>query len=397
MPSNYGVNVVTGVKASRPIAVNSKTPIFIMGAVVTATLSKAVSDALKANDKILHYSNIDLAYEAFKDSTGTIRGALDGIQDQGVNCPIIVCSATISEPQSKKEAEKFYEVATIKSDIIKGIKKAPTAMAIYGVKSNLIIAPRFSHDKDVYKQLEITATSLSGTGIVDLNATDEADATVKIKDFGTRRLLVTDPYVKVWDTKQDKEITEPMSPRVAGMIAHTDGLREYGWADSASNRVMQGISGTARPIHFIAGEECEADRLRTLGIATVINYKGLRLWGFGTTDIDSVWQSLERVRVFDRVAEAVMEGVFWAIDRRADTLLYAKDSVDGLLLSLKGANVLVGYDIYWHPTKNTKEALTDGKFYLVVEMQNMPTVRRLEIECNFTDKFSPILMKIIGG
>lgn len=181
------------------------------------------------------------------------------------------------------------------------------------------------------------------------------------------------------------------------MIAHSDGLKEYGWANSASNRVMQGISGTARPIEFIAGQECEADRLRTLGIATVINYKGFRLWGFETTDPDSIWQSLERVRVFDRIGEAVQEGVFWAIDRGADVLIHAKDSVDGLLLSLKGANVLVGYDVYWHPEKNTKEALTAGKFYLVAEMQNMPTVRRFEVECSFTDKFSPVLMKIIGG
>jgi phage tail sheath protein FI len=160
---------------------------------------------------------------------------------------------------------------------------------------------------------------------------------------------------------------------------------------------MQGISGTARTIEFIAGQECEADRLRTLGIATVINYKGFRLWGFETTDPDSIWQSLERVRVFDRIGEAVQEGVFWAIDRGADVLIHAKDSVDGLLLSLKGANVLVGYDVYWNAEKNTKEALTAGKFYLVAEMQNMPTVRRFEVECSFTDKFSPVLMKIIGG
>jgi len=397
MASNYGVNVVTGVSASRPIVVNSKTPIYIVGTVVLAGLGDVTKKSIQDNDGILHYSSITEANDAFKDSVGTLRGALDGILDQGVNCPIVISTRVISQPQSEKEAEKFHEVAVIKSDIIKGIAKASTAMAVYGVKANIIIAPRFSHDEDVYAQIEITSTLLSGTGIVDLNATNEADATLKVKKFGTRRLLVTDPYVKVWDTKTDGTITEPMSARVAGMIAHSDGLKEYGWALSASNTVMQGISGTARPIEFIAGQECEADRLRTLGISTIINYRGFRLWGFETTDPDTVWKSLERVRVFDRVGEALLGGVFWAIDRGADILIHAKDSVDGLLLSLKGAGVLVGYDVFWHPSKNTKEALTAGKFYLVADMQNMPTVKRFEIECNFTDEFSPILMKIIGG
>ena len=397
MASNYGVNIVTSANASRPIRVKSSTPIFLIATVVLATLKKEVQDKLKEHNYIMHYGNAKKAKDDFDKSKGTVSGAVDGINDQGVLSPLVIHIVPITDAQSKKQAELFYEVAELKSAIIDGVDKAKTAMSIYGVKSNLIIAPRFSHDGDVKAQIEAVATSLSATGIVDLNAKDEADATVKMKNFGTRRLMVCDPYVKVWDTTANATITEPMSARVAGMIAHSDGLKEYGWANSASNRVMQGISGTARPIEFIAGQECEADRLRTLGIATVINYKGFRLWGFETTDPDSIWQSLERVRVFDRIGEAVQEGVFWAIDRGADVLIHAKDSVDGLLLSLKGANVLVGYDVYWHPEKNTKEALTAGKFYLVAEMQNMPTVRRFEVECSFTDKFSPVLMKIIGG
>ena len=408
--SNFGTNVVIGAKASRLIVIESQTPIFIVGTVVLSTLTagtdkdgkpivnKDLQAKIKENDGLLFYGKPDDAKADFVESTGTLRNVLDGITDQNVSTKLIIAVVSITKEQSeKKTPEEFYDTPAIKSNIIKAIAGAKTATALYGTKSNLLIAPRFSHDLDVKAELESVASSLSATAIVDLNATDEADATVKMKNYGSKRLLVCDPYVKVWDTKLDKTITEPSSARVAGMIAHTDGLKEYGWADIPSNQVMQGISGTSRVIEFIYGQECEADRLRTLGITTIINIQGFRLWGFDTTDQDFIWKSLQRVRIFDRVADAVLKGLFWAIDKRADQLIYAKESAEGLLRSLKGANVLVGYEVFWHPEKNTKEALTAGKFYLVADFQNMPTVNRLEIECNFVDKHSGVLMKMIGA
>ena len=395
MSSAYGVNITTSVNASRPIAIDGSTPIFLTG---TAVVPEGLKSKVSEHNGIIFYGNAEKALEDWGDTTGTIRGSLIGINDQLVKSPVVVSVVSITADQAKKEAEVFYNDTKVKSSIKEAIAKAPNAMAIFSSKAKLLIAPRFSHDKDIRAELQTQATKLGGVGIVDLNAKDEADAMAKIKDgFGTKRLLACDPYVKVWDTKLNKEVTEPMSARVAGLIAYTDSLVEYGWADSASNRVIQGISGTARPIEFVAGQECEADRLRKAGIASVINYKGYRLWGFETTDPDSIWQSLERVRVFDRIGEALLDGVFWAIDKRADILVHAKDSVEGLLRALKGSNVLVGYDVFWHPEKNTKENLTAGKFYLVAEMQNMPTVRRLEIECSFVDKYSGVLMKIIGA
>ena len=397
MSSNFGTNVAIGAKASRPIKIESQTPIFIACTLVLSTVSKEVQDLITSSGGVLNYGSAEKANEVFKDSTGTVRGALDGIADQNVVCKIVLSIVPITVELSKKEAETFYGDAKIKSEVIKAIGKAKIAIAMYGTKSNVLIAPRFTHDLDVKAEIESVATALSATGVVDLNAKDEADATVKMKSYGTKRLLVCDPYVQVWDTKLNKTITEPSSARIAGMIAYIDGQKEYGFADIPSNQVMQGISGTSRPIDFVFGQECEADRLRTLGISTIINEQGFRLWGFDTTDVDPVWKSLQRVRIFDRIADAVLKGLFWAIDKRADQLVYAKESAEGLLRGLKGANVLVGFEVFWHPEKNTKEALTAGKFYLVADFQNMPTVNRLEIECNFVDKHSGVLMKMIGA
>jgi hypothetical protein len=189
---------------------------------------------------------------------------------------------------------------------------------------------------------------------------------------------------------------QPMSARRAGLIAWTDAQWEYGFADSHSNRIINGISGTARAIEFNAGQDCEADRLRAKGIGTIIRYNGFRVWGGETTDIDPIWQDHTRVRVFDRVCEAALDGLFWAIDRRADILKSVRDSVEQMLLALKGSKVLLGFNVYWDPEKNTKANISAGKFYLVAQMQNMPIVKRLEVNFSYVDRYGDVLIKMIS-
>jgi len=390
MASQYGVNTITSATAARPLAIKSTTPIAIVGT--------AVSDGgdLFA-EQPLYFGSATKALETFSEVEGTVREALDGIEDQNVQCPIIIRGATIANAQtSGGSAENFYGMTTLKSDIITNINALKTAAAVVGVKPALIVAPRFSHDLDVSTEMASVAQRVLGMGIVDLNVTDEASALVLKASFGTRRLLLRDPYVKVWDTLSNAEQLQPDSARVAGMIAATDAGWEYGFADSFSNRVMNGISGTARAIEFNAGQDCEADRLRSNGIGTIIRYNGFRTWGGETTDIDPIWQDHTRVRIFDRISEAALDGLFWAIDRRADILKSVKDSVEQMLLGLKGANVLIGFDVLWDEEKNTKANITAGKFYLVASMQNMPIVKRIEVNFNYDDRWGDVLIKMVS-
>lgn len=400
MASNYGVNTITTVNAARPIKIASSTPI---GIAATALLDlnvaadAAIIAELTENGGLLYYGSPDEALEVFSENLGTVRNALDGIVDQNVNCPVVLSIVQITELQKAAgEPEEFYSEPEIKSDIITAIGALRKSSARFGVKPNLLIAPYFSHDLDVNAELKAVADGLLATGIIDLNADDEADANTKIANYGTKRLLICDPYVKVWDTVANAAAYEPMSARVAGMIARTDSEVEYGWADSFSNRVVNGISGTKRDVEFTPGQECEADRLRTKAVTTLIRYQGFRAWGGETTDIDPIWQDLTRVRVFDRVCEAALEGLFWAIDRRADILKSAKDSVEQMLLALKGSQVLLGFNVYWDPNKNTRANITAGKFYMVAEMQNMPIVKRLEVNFSYVDKYADVLIKQIS-
>ena len=382
MAAKFGVNVTVSAEAARPIAVESTTPIGIAGYEEVLenglhfymTTAKAL-EALEAKYKAKKDAN-----QTFK--KGSIYRALRGIEDQAVNTQIIL-SVFIKDDDS----DTNDEITECKSAVTEFAK----AKSRFGYSPNLIIAPGFSHEDAIKGEIEKMATRLKATGIVDLKADDAAAAIVKMGDFGTNRLVAAYPNVKVWDDETNAYVYEGQSARIAGMIAHTDGASEFGYSDSYSNRVMIGVSGTEIDVDFELGETCTADELRAAKISTIIRESGFRAWGGETSDQDTIWQDLARVRIFDRISQACQKGVLFAIDRKASELYHAKRSVSELLRQLVGAKVLLGYELSWS-AKNTDATITAGKFYLDVRMQNNPVVKQLTLDFIYVDKYGSVLM-----
>nr|WP_314541044.1 phage tail sheath subtilisin-like domain-containing protein [uncultured Campylobacter sp.] len=382
MSAKFGVNVTVSAEAARPIAVESTTPIGIAGYEEVLenglhfymTTAKAL-EALEAK-----YKAKKDASQAFK--KGSIYRALKGIEDQAVNTQIILSVFTKDDDEDTND-----EITECKSAVTAFAK----AKSRFGYSPNLIIAPGFSHEDAIKGEIEKMATRLKATGIVDLKADDAAAAIVKMGDFGTNRLVAAYPNVKVWDDETNAYVYEGQSARIAGMIAHTDGASEFGYSDSYSNRVMIGVSGTQIDVDFELGETCTADELRAAKISTIIRESGFRAWGGETSDQDTIWQDLARVRIFDRISQACQKGVLFAIDRKASELYHAKRSVSELLRQLVGAKVLLGYELSWS-AKNTDATITAGKFYLDVRMQNNPIVKQLTLDFIYVDKYGSVLM-----
>ena len=382
MAAKFGVNVTVSAEAARPIAVESTTPIGIAGYEEVLenglhfymTTAKAL-EALEAK-----YKTKKDASQAFK--KGSIYRALKGIEDQAVNTQIILSVFTKDDDEDTSD-----EITECKSAVTAFAK----AKSRFGYSPNLIIAPGFSHEDAIKGEIEKMATRLKATGIVDLKADDAAAAIVKMGDFGTNRLVAAYPNVNVWDDETNAYVYEGQSARIAGMIAHTDGQSEFGYSDSYSNRVMIGVFGTQIDVDFELGETCTADELRAAKISTIIRESGFRAWGGETSDQDTIWKELARVRVFDRISQACQKGVLFAIDKKADQLYHAKRSVSELLRGLVGAKVLLGYELSWSE-KNTLANITDGKFYLDVRMQNNPIVKQLTLDFIYVDKYGETLM-----
>ena len=382
MSAKFGVNVTVSAEAARPIAVESTTPIGIAGYEEVLenglhffmTTAKAL-EALEAKYKVKKDAS-----QAFK--KGSIYRALKGIEDQAVNTQIILSVFTKDDDSDTND-----EITECKSAVTAFAK----AKSRFGYNPNLIVAPEYSHEDAIKGEIEKMATRLKATGIVDLKADDAAAAIVKMGDFGTNRLVAAYPNVKVWDDETNAYVYEGQSARIAGMIAHTDGASEFGYSDSYSNRVMIGVSGTQIDVDFELGETCTADELRAAKISTIIRESGFRAWGGETSDQDTIWQDLARVRIFDRISQACQKGVLFAIDRKASELYHAKRSVSELLRQLVGAKVLLGYELSWS-AKNTDATITAGKFYLDIRMQNNPVVKQLTLDFIYVDKYGETLM-----
>ena len=382
MSAKFGVNVTISAEAARPIAVESTTPIGIAGyeEVLEPGLHFYMTTAKALEALEAKYKAKKDAKEAFK--KGSIYRALKGIEDQAVNTQIILSVFTKDDDEDTND-----EITECKSAVTAFAK----AKSRFGYSPNLIIAPGFSHEDAIKGEIEKMATRLKATGIVDLKADDAAAAIVKMGDFGTNRLVAAYPNVKVWDDETNAYVYEGQSARIAGMIAHTDGASEFGYSDSYSNRVMIGVSGTQIDVDFELGETCTADELRAAKISTIIRESGFRAWGGETSDQDTIWQDLARVRIFDRISQACQKGVLFAIDRKASELYHAKRSVSELLRQLVGAKVLLGYELSWS-AKNTDATITAGKFYLDVRMQNNPIVKQLTLDFIYVDKYGSVLM-----
>ena len=82
--------------------------------------------------------------------------------------------------------------------------------------------------------------------------TSDVDTIALRNKFGSKRLYLCDPWVRVWDTTSGDEISQPNSARVAGVRAKVD--NEQGFWHSINNKLINGMVGTTRSIDFELGD-----------------------------------------------------------------------------------------------------------------------------------------------
>ena len=380
MNLNFGINGRISVRAARPILVESSTPIGM---------------AVTANTDLVGFHKFNNAEEGLKwcednnITDGTLKKAMLGIYLQGVSNPLVAYIVKLDEDDTKN-----------RDAVSKAIEKMPRAYTITGIKPNLLIAPEYSADIGVASKLDAIGAKIWATGIPCSYANNEADSNAYISNFGSRFLYITNGITMIDGLELSNDIL------VAANVAYWDnggdnGFDPFGWAKNHSNRVIRGTSGATRKdgsiVEYIPTGDCEARRLRQKGMAHIVRDEGWRVYGFETTDIDLIWQSLDRVRTFYRLLETLIKALKWARDREADILLYVKKSVEEFFRELKGNGVIIGFYVYFDMAKNTKATVTAGKFYLTMEIQDMPSVRELNLELVYVDDYSEVLLNFING
>jgi len=218
----------------------------------------------------------------------------------------------------------------------------------------------------VVAELDGLAERLRAVVIADgPNTTDEA-AVQTAGDFGSKRVYLVDPFVKV--ARGGTIVNEPVSVCVAGLIAKIDYDRGFWW--SPSNQAINGIVGTSRPIDFALGDKsARANLLNEQNVATIIRENGYRLWGNRTLSHDQKWAFLSVVRTSDIINDSILRAHLWAVDRNITKTYFddVSESVNAYLRELKALGAILGGTCYPDGELNSPASIKDGKAWFNID------------------------------
>lgn len=245
-----------------------------------------------------------------------------------------------------------------------GVQALLDAEAVTGLQPKIIISPGYTQNVAVTSEMLGVADRLRGVIVADGPNTNDQDVIQFRRNFGSARVYIVDPWVNVWDTGINGEIAEPVSARVAGVIAKSDDERGFWW--SPSNREIYGVTGTFREIDFTLGDyNSRANYLNENEVTTIIRADGFRLWGNRTCSSDPRWAFLSVRRTADMLNESLLRAHLWAVDRNI-TRTYVEEvtgSVNDYIRSLVARGAILGGRCYADPDLNTPGNIMDGKIY----------------------------------
>lgn len=400
MPTDFlhGVEVVEIDSGARPISVVRSSVIGLVGtapdldaavrpaAFATDADWAAAKAAFPVNTPVLIAGSLREA--ARLGAAGTLPAALRGIFDQAGALVVVVRVA---------EGTGATAVADTQANVIGGVDAGTGqylgASAFLGAESavkvtpRVLIAPGFSHVSTVTSALLTIADRLRAVVVADGPNTTDAGAIAYVQTFGSARLYLVDPWVKVLSAS-GAEVVEPASARVAGLIAKSDAERGFWW--SPSNQELRGVLGTARPVDFALGDpNARANLLNEAKVATIIHQDGFRLWGNRSASADPKWAFLSVRRTADLINESLLRAHLWAVDRNL-TRTYVADVTEGInafLRQLNAQGAILGGRAWADPDLNTPDSLAAGKVFFNFEFTPPAPAERITFRSQLTNDF----------
>ena len=355
----HGVEVIELDQGTRPIQTVKSAVIGLVG-----TAPAADADKFPLNTPVLIAGRRKEA--AGLGADGTLPMAIDGIFDQA-GATVVVIRVEQGADDSATLTNLVGGINDTTGDY-EGVHALLGAESVLGVSPRILIAPGFSHQRPsdsanpVVSELVGIAERLRAVIIADGPNTTDADAITYRDDYGSRRVYVVDPHVKVF--KNDAVTGEPASARVAGLIAKSDNDRGFWFSPSNTN--INGIVGTVRAVDFQLGDaNSRANLLNEKSVATIIRQDGFRLWGNRTASTDAKWAFLSVVRTADMINDSLLRAHLWAVDRNINKT-YIEDvtnSVQSYLDSLKAQGAILGGSVWADEELNTPESIAAGKIY----------------------------------
>ena len=365
MPETFlhGVEILEITTGPRPIQTVRSSVIGIVGTAPDADAAK-----FPLNSPVLITSRTEAAdLDTVGDGSGTLPAAMDGIYDQ-IGAVVVV----VRVDEGADETETLANVVggvNAGTDQYEGVHALLGAESVVGFAPRILCAPGWTHQRPgdlanpVIAEFDGLLERMRAVVIADGPNTTDADAITYADDFGSPRIYLVDPWVKVLDG-DGAVVDEPASARVAGLIAKTDNDR--GFWHSPSNQTIAGIIGTSRPIDFKLGDaNARANLLNESKVATIVRQDGFRLWGNRSLTADTKFVFLSVRRTADILNESLQRAHLWAVDRNI-TKTYIKDVEEGVnayIRSLVNQGALIGGRCWADPDLNSPANIALGKVF----------------------------------
>jgi len=125
------------------------------------------------------------------------------------------------------------------------------------------------------------------------------------------------PWIEVMDPLTNQAMLVPPSGHVAGVWCRTDSSR--GVHKAPANEVVLGANGLGFQV-----TQAEQGGLNKVGINCIRAFpgRGIRIWGARTLSSDPEWRYINVRRLFNYVAESIMEGTQWSVFEPNDQRLW---------------------------------------------------------------------------
>jgi hypothetical protein len=360
----------------------------VLTALKRAQLSGGLDDVFPLNTPVLVPG--DAAMAAKLGTAGTLPAALDGIFDQtGAVVIVVRVAAGINDAATVTNVIGGVNVTT---GSYEGVHAFLGSESTNGFCPRILCAPGFTSARSgsanaVVAELVGIAERLRAVVIADGPNTTDAAAITYRGDWGSKRVYVVDPAVKIRNSLGEL-VDEPASARVAGLIAKIDNERGFWW--SPSNQVINGIVGTGREIDFTLGDaNSRANLLNEQEVATIIRQDGYRLWGNRTASDDPKFAFLSVVRTADMINDSILRAHMWAVDRNI-TRTYLEDVAQGVndyLDRLKAQGAILGGRCFPSVGLNTPANIADGKVFFDVEFTPPYPAEHITFRSKLTNEF----------
>ncbi len=349
----HGVNVIEVTSGAKTVRTAKSSVIGVIG-----TAPEADEQKFPLNSPVLIAGSLKEAAKLGK--SGTLPSAINGIFSQ-IGATVVVIRVEESET-----IQNIIGGVDKETGEYQGIEAFLSSESIVHVLPRILIAPQFTHQlpedgkNPAVAALVPIAEKLRSIIVADGPNTNDEEAIKWRKSVGSSRVYVVDPWVKVFI--EGKEEILPPSSFVAGLIAKVDS--EQGFWHSPSNKEINGIIGTSRPIDFTLGNtNCRANHLNENEVTTIIHQNGYRLWGNRTCSKDAKWTFLSVRRTADLINDSLLRAHLWAVDRNI-TKTYIDDVIEGVnsyLANLKAQGAIISGKCYATPELNTPANIASGK------------------------------------